>query len=98
MPSRRHRSLTVDSRRNPSRTMRIFSSGCTCAEWYSSPRVRRTPSLGYASVRPLLCECQVGTPLLLSWGTLPPVRDLTPPQTSRVIPFPLGYPLLAYDL
>ncbi len=27
MPSRRHRSLTVDLRRNPSSTMRIFSSG-----------------------------------------------------------------------
>ena len=27
IPSRRHRSLTVTSRRNPSSTMRIFSSG-----------------------------------------------------------------------
>ena len=71
---------------------------CTCAEWQSSPCGRRTPSPGYAPVRPLLCHYLVGTRLLLSWGyyTLSPGAHSTSNPSGFSIPSGVPFSLTVY--
>ena len=71
---------------------------CTWAEWQSSPYGRRTPSPGYAPVRPPLCRYLVGTHLLLSWGysTLSPGAHSTSNLSGCSIPSGVPFSLTVY--
>ena len=79
IPSRRHRLLTVASRRNPSSTMRIFSSAVYLRRVVVL--TLRTKRLDSESIpqRPLPYLYLSGTSLLLSLGLSSP-KELTPPQ------------------
>ena len=90
MPSRLHRSLTVTSRRKPSSTIRIFSSGVY---------LRRVAALTVRDEGPgrlctlisghcFACFC-LGHLWLLYLKYSTSSRELTPPQISRVFLPPL---------
>ena len=68
IPSRRHRSLTVTSRRKPSRTFGSSLRGCTYVGQPPSLCGRKTWSARFVPRRPLLCLLPTGTHLLLSVG------------------------------
>ena len=71
IPSRRHRSLTVTSRRKPSRTIQIFSSEVYLrrAAAFTVGTKDLVCSLRSSAASALLCLLLIGTHLLLSVGS-----------------------------
>ena len=98
MPSRRHRSLTVTSRRNPSSTIRIFSSGVYLR------RVAVFTVRTKDSVSRLRSCAAVALPVSV-WDTSAPFPGHSNPQSGSSIHlkslgffYPLGCPIVADGL